>query len=227
MVRSPINSSLLSYWRSLRQDGQVPNRSKVDPGQIGWCLSRVFLLEPAANGGLSFRLAGSDLCFEFGTELRGRTFASLWSVTNADRIASVLGDVIDTGDVGLLQATAAPGGAQFEILLLPLTSRSSIDRILGAAVRTDSTSGSFSHWELTSRTIMAPDHLAPGPAEVRAQHAVAQELKPSQRPTLVPHPSSSRRRPTLRVLEGGRSSSAQDPRPAATYTNDIITFTDG
>jgi hypothetical protein len=135
-------------------------------------------------------------------------------------VASLLAEIIETGDVGILDAAAAPDPVTYEIILMPITSQSSIDRIFGAAVRIGfGEPRGVVAWSLTARTILSPDSHVPGPVSIRDARAAAAELAPATQfvGSGVKPPSP----PRLRVLDGGLSSNRPCNGPAA------LGFTDG
>ncbi len=53
---------LADYWLKMRGDRKLPSVTDVDPVDIPWALSRVFLLETAdVPGGWRVRLAGAEI----------------------------------------------------------------------------------------------------------------------------------------------------------------------
>ena len=78
VIREPRLQRLAAYWLALRQGQRLPSLTDVDPVEIPWALSRVFLLEHAEiEGGWRVRLAGNEI-------ERGFQRASLKNVPLAD-----------------------------------------------------------------------------------------------------------------------------------------------
>lgn len=68
---------LVKHWNACCPDGALPNREGLDPGAIKAHLSAISIVEMAANGRATFRLAGSELRQIFGCEMRGRLLSEL------------------------------------------------------------------------------------------------------------------------------------------------------
>src|SRR3546814_15947935 len=66
LLRNPDLLRLLGYWRSKRSGRAMPSRRDVDPTEIPWALSRIFLVDYSAQDGFRYRLAGSELASAFG-----------------------------------------------------------------------------------------------------------------------------------------------------------------
>jgi hypothetical protein len=57
-MKHPSARALHAYWDRLRAGRAAPERSEIEPGQIGRLLGDVFLLENSVNPRYSVRLAG-------------------------------------------------------------------------------------------------------------------------------------------------------------------------
>src|SRR3546814_16196999 len=66
LLRNPDLLRLLGYWRSKRSGRAMPSRRDVDPTEIPWALSRIFLVDYSAQDGFRCRLAGSEIASAFG-----------------------------------------------------------------------------------------------------------------------------------------------------------------
>lgn len=65
-------SAIVSYWRSMCRDGAMPTRENIDPGVLRSHLSAISIVEIEGDGGVRFRIAGSQVRSVFGREMRGR-----------------------------------------------------------------------------------------------------------------------------------------------------------
>jgi len=102
---------LYTYWNSLRRGRIAPNRFEIEPMRIGPLLPETFILEATSDHWFRFRLAGTRICDNYGMELKGRDFLSLWQRAD-DR------EALET--------------RRFEILLLPLIHAGErVNRIIG------------------------------------------------------------------------------------------------
>ncbi|GAB4225390.1 MAG: hypothetical protein Tsb0032_31360 [Kiloniellaceae bacterium] len=60
------------YWRSKRDGRLMPAKGDIDPIEIGWALSRIFLMDYAPETGFTYRLAGAEISEVFGrSNLKG------------------------------------------------------------------------------------------------------------------------------------------------------------
>ena len=86
-----INSDLmLWYWNSLRKGRIAPNQSDIDLRAISKVLSRVFILEASIPSQPTYRLAGTQLCAWYGSELKGKSFLSHWDPNASETLAWLL-----------------------------------------------------------------------------------------------------------------------------------------
>lgn len=65
-IEDPDMRRLFDYWRSLRRDRPLPSMTDIDPLDIGWALSRIYLLDYRPEEGFTYRLAGGDVAGVFG-----------------------------------------------------------------------------------------------------------------------------------------------------------------
>jgi len=80
IIQEPRLQRLALYWQALRNGRRLPAVSDVDPVDIPWALSRVFLLEAAdVDGGWRVRLAGAEIERGFQrSSLKGVPIAELF-----------------------------------------------------------------------------------------------------------------------------------------------------
>ena len=114
---------LYAYWNTQRSDKPAPHRGDIDPAAIRHSLSDIFILAADFVEEQRFRLAGTRVCALFSRELKGESFAALWSDKSKDHLrllvenvtrdnAAIVAGVIGRNDQG------NPLG--LELLLLPL-----------------------------------------------------------------------------------------------------------
>jgi len=212
-MRQPANLTLFSYWDELRGNRPAPFRTDIQPGRIATILDRVFVLELEDKGGVAFRLAGSTLCGQFGSELRGRDFLELWPARDKELLAGVLSEVAQSAEVAVLEfegVCRTGGRVTFEMLILPLTRAIGIDRFIGAACTTSeidwTINGPVTTCHLLRRTLVAPRNQS-APARAPAPAPAPAPPPPPPRP-LAQRPAvqlASKARPHFRVVDGGLS----------------------
>ncbi len=135
-MKNPSTRLVFEYWDTLRGERSAPERGEIEPGALRHALADTFVLENEPIGPV-FRLAGTRLCALFGSELRGRAFAALWSdVESQGEMRRLVRTVMDetAGAVAGLSAQTLNGATvHLELLLLPLRYRGRTHaRILGA-----------------------------------------------------------------------------------------------
>jgi len=136
-MRHSTTRSLYRYWNEVRGARLAPRRFEIEPSRIADLLPEAFILECAEEDTVRFRLAGTRLTSQFGCELRGSSFASLWSGQDLAEVSRKLATVKESGAAAVfISEGACQRGrtALFEIVVLPLIhSQGEIDRMLGAA----------------------------------------------------------------------------------------------
>src|SRR3546814_17291071 len=88
LLRNPDLLRLLGYWRSKRSGRAMPSRRDVDPTEIPWALSRIFLVDSSAQDGFRYRLAGSEIASAFGrANMTGLLFSGFLPPARARSLA--------------------------------------------------------------------------------------------------------------------------------------------
>jgi hypothetical protein len=124
---------LLEYWHSKREKRPMPSRDDIDPLELRFALGNVLLAEVLRGDSLRFRyrLWGSRLTLDYGTEMTGRHVDELLPSVLAVRVQQAYVDVVTTGMPQHQQFDDVIDGRWFihERLLLPLTLRDAPDRV--------------------------------------------------------------------------------------------------
>lgn len=186
--------TVLDYWTERRRNRPAPERAEIEPAAIRHALGDTFMLAADFVDQLRFRLAGTRLCALFCRELKGSSFAELWSQESRPQIDALTKVVTDEniGAVaGLAGQTADGAEVELEMLILPLAhSGQARIRALGvlAPVVPPFWLGEKPLVELSLRTLRhLGDDSTPG------------------KPAFVPAPGG-RRRHGFVVYRGGRAS---------------------
>ena len=124
LLSEPALFRILDYWRGKRNGRVMPSRSEIDPLEIPWALSRIFLVSYSPEDGFRYRLAGAEVASVFGrSNLKGLTMKDIlppepakfvegrWAPLVQDRAMIVMKGMI------YLAAERTPIG---ERLILPL-----------------------------------------------------------------------------------------------------------
>ncbi|MCB1519780.1 MAG: PAS domain-containing protein [Hyphomicrobiaceae bacterium] len=150
-MKSKTSQLLFTYWNEVRNGRLAPRRFEIEPSRITPILPETFILERLDADTYRFRLAGTRICEDFGTELRGTNFLDGWSQDDHITLNRHLRAIAQQGGVGVVtfEAAAISGEcATFECILLPLVhTRDTVDRFLGALSRV----GSVEHQQAAGR----------------------------------------------------------------------------
>jgi hypothetical protein len=134
-MQKSTTRELYAYWDRVRNGRIAPYRFEIEPQEIAALLPETFIAECDTRQSVRFRLAGTKICEQFGRELRGTEFMTLWSGEDYATVATLIRDILKGGAVGhgRLRATTATGRqVEFELLLLPLIHNGTVvNRLLG------------------------------------------------------------------------------------------------
>ena len=196
--------ALYDYWDKVRAGRPAPHRLEIEPSAIGSLLPNIFVLERLEPTSFRFRLAGTHVCAYFAAELRNRQFTSLWPQDEREAMESLLFSVTEdgAGAVAGLEGSEKEGRvASFELLLLPLTTRSgAFDRIIGS-INPLNAPYWLGNWPISGLTMRSVRLLWPNGQPDFLLTAEQQGHGPS---TGSVHRTSDG--PKLTVIDGGRSS---------------------
>lgn len=199
MPRQQGTADLLAYWTRIRGKRLAPNRSDIDPAQIGHVLCDSFMVEIDSARQYPMRLSGARLDAFRLQRLKGGSFLDLWAPHDRRSLAATLLSVVDCSIpfAGVVQAKAKDfTPVEMELLLLPLrTGANSPPRVLGA-LTPDYQPGwvgqvAAEPLELIALRMLTRDA---GPMDQFHESTIARANPPSPRPM----------RPTFVVHEGGR-----------------------
>ena len=159
-----------AYWTALRDGGDVPLRTQIDPRGLQDLLEYAFVIERVAPGIARIRLAGQHLTSAFGMELRGMPLSAVFAPAARDEIKNALVETFDAPAVCELSLTseARYGHPAFNahMILLPLKSDlGDVSRALGVLVSEwDGNTPSSARFKVTgavSRHVSGPQHRSP------------------------------------------------------------------
>lgn len=205
-MKNRTNQILYSYWNEVRQSRLAPRRFDIEPARIAGILAETMILERCEDSAIRFRLAGTRIAEQFGSEFRGQSFLDMWSEGDAATLQHHLNLMQSQGGVLLFEIDAVSASGReitFEAVLMPLVhTRDVVDRYLGAisAMQNPMWLGSEPLTDLTlgSFEMIWPDGRP---------HAIAERFLHT--PALSPASAGSRLvrldRRQFRVFDGGRS----------------------
>lgn len=150
-----------AYWSALREGGQVPYRSKIDPRGLENILHNTFILERIAPGIARFRLAGQHLYEITGMEVRGMPISALFAGQSRTAFSAALEHVFDapaTAELTLGKALDA------RMVLLPLRcDLGRVNRALGVIVADGQLPGNIPRFTLEQTRLRPINGLHEGP----------------------------------------------------------------
>jgi hypothetical protein len=199
MIHSEIRA-LYGYWERLRAGRPCPERTEVDPRDIGGEKRHLFVLEDLGRGNLRFRLAGSGLLEAFGFDLRGMSARAIMDGRSRESFVALIAETLAEPGVGYARLLAPDGTAVWEVVLLPLRgSLGAIDRLIGClhplSGRPPEPGQVPLRFTIKSMAIqpVLPADAATGAKERELAAGFAE----------APVPFEPARRPGLRTIEGG------------------------
>jgi hypothetical protein len=205
-MKNRTTQILYTYWNEVRRGRLAPRRFDIEPARIVGILAETTILERIDNETVRFRLAGTRITEQFGSELRGQNFFALWLGEDRETLRHRLVTLQKQGGALIfdIEATGASGRTvAFEGILLPLVhTHDVIDRFVGAI-----SSASAPFWlgtePLVKLRLVRSEMVWP---EGRP-HALAERL--ANPPVFDPRTAGLRsvrfERRQFRVLEGGRN----------------------
>ena len=79
---SPLHD-FVRYWEARRGGEDMPAFADIDPIDIPWALSRIYVLRAVPDRDFVYRLAGEDISARYGQPLKGKRITDLFSVDSA------------------------------------------------------------------------------------------------------------------------------------------------
>jgi len=137
-MKHKVSRELFEYWNRRRGQEKVPQRSAIEPFDLGRKLVDTFLIQSNASGDPIFRFCGSNIANRYGRDLTGENFLMAWPVDERPEIKGNFTRMSQTGlgFVGGFAAETAGGGIiNYELTILPLRGGAKLDQAIGAIVR--------------------------------------------------------------------------------------------
>lgn len=134
-MQTKAAATLYDYWTRQRGSQPLPLRSAIEPADIARILPDVFILEHNGAADPLFRLAGTRICAQFGRELKGLTFGTLFAPDLRGKVMRIARNVMAQAAPATMRIHLVDGTldtTEAEIVLLPLATKGKIaDRIIG------------------------------------------------------------------------------------------------
>lgn len=135
----PMLAQVEGYWQALREGGDIPRRSQLDPRGIESALEHAFIIERIAPGVARIRLAGRHLNDLMGMEVRGMPMTAFFAPDARKEVSMRLEEMFQTPGILTCGITGERGIGkpvlEGRLLLLPLKSDlGDISRALGCLV---------------------------------------------------------------------------------------------
>ena len=128
--------ALYRYWESKRGDRAMPARADIDPTEIPTLLPLILLIEVLGIGDYRYRLTGTEIVSNVGSDVTGKTFAeALPGGPYGEYITGLVRDVVSRGRPLYSEGAFMAEGRvdrQVRRLLLPLSADGrTVDMVLG------------------------------------------------------------------------------------------------
>lgn len=125
-MKHPSNREFFAYWNEMRGEDIAPDRSAMAPDAVRHLLGDIFVLAYDLPRGYPVRVAGTRMCALIGSDLKGRSFTSLFAGDSRREIDDILCIVAEESlatVAGITASTASGAPAHLELLLLPFNQR--------------------------------------------------------------------------------------------------------
>ena len=208
---------LYDYWARIKGERTAPDRSEIEPSDIGVILGDTFILEKTEEGRFPFRLAGSRLCSTFRRELKARDYLGIWIGRDREAVESILNAITEemaAAVIGSQGFTERGDAVILETVLLPMRRGDGpCNRILGAMAPS-----SVPYWlgvhpvmkqRITALRLIWPDEMSttfgqPHALQLDEQNREAADSEPPVVVSGLFGQGRSRRHRHLMVYDGGR-----------------------
>ena len=203
-MKSKTSQILFTYWNEVRKDRLAPRRFEIEPSRIAPILSETFILERLEGDMFRFRIAGTGITEQFGTDFRGTNFLDGWAPDDRVTLSRHLRSLSQQGGVGVssFDVRTRRSIERYETILLPLIhTGNEIDRLLGGMSQLSGGVQRVRHDHMAERQLLTCDVIWPD----GRPHSVISNLR--QQTPILPHVRNARivraDRRQFRVYEGG------------------------
>ncbi len=138
-MKHTVSRQLYAYWNRRRAGRPAPDRSAIEPYDLGAMLVDIFLIDLRGVDKTKIRFCGSSIALRYGRDLADEDFLALWNDDDRQSLAHHLALMAEDAvamTAGVVAETAGGGFTTFEMLLLPLAGARGCDRAIGCLVRT-------------------------------------------------------------------------------------------
>lgn len=211
-TRHASSQQLYAYWQGQRDGRPAPLRSAIEPVHFAKLLGDTFLLDASHTTAFPFRLAGTGLCANFGRELTGDDFLSIWQGADRETLATTLRTIARNASVAVVEIagqTQRGNTVPVEMLLMPVSQDGQRhDRILGLFSPLERP-----YWlgmkpivrqQVLGLRWLKPEASVPAAASIAIRPHPALLRKPEPASPDTPAQPAGRRHHHLVVLDGGR-----------------------
>lgn len=77
-----------AYWLSARGARRMPSFRDIDPVDIPWALSRIFVIDALPGGDFRYRLAGEEIARRYDQPMKGARIGDIMEAASAIRITA-------------------------------------------------------------------------------------------------------------------------------------------
>ena len=176
-VTNTVLRRLLAYWLDKRGDGLMPSLTDIDPIDIPWALSRIWICDYLPDSGrFRYRLAGEQINTHWGYNISGKYLDEIMPAERLEPVTTKFRDVAegpaivhDIGQAYLDEEIFAKN----ERIILPLSDDGqTVSSILGATHR----AGVHDHDSELQLFPQIPETVTVTPINTKASGQTVQQL---------------------------------------------------
>ncbi len=175
-VTNTVLRRLLAYWLDKRRDRLMPSITDIDPIDIPWALSRIWICDYLPESGrFRYRVAGEEINTHWGYNISGKYLDQLMPAEPLEPVTTKLRDVVDGPAIAHVIGQAYLDEEIFtkhERIILPLSDDGqTVSSVLGATHR----DGGHDHDSELQHFAQIPEtvtvtRINPNPSEQTVQH---------------------------------------------------------
>ena len=165
-MKHPSSREFFAYWDGKRARARAPDRSEIEPHAVRNLLGDIFVLSCEAEAGFPFRVAGTRVCALFGTDVKDKSFSTLFAPASRREIEDIISAVAEDmlpAIAGLTATSQDAAQTHLELLLLPFAARAHTPiSLTGVLAPFETPQGPISDLRLTSwRYLHQPEKIIP------------------------------------------------------------------
>ncbi len=176
-VTNTVLRRLLAYWLDKRCDGPMPSITDIDPIDIPWALSCIWICDYLPDSGrFRYRLAGEEINTHWGYNISGKYLDEIMPAERLEPVTTKFRDVVDGPAIVHVIGQAYLDeqiSAKHERIILPLSDDGqTVSSVLGATHR----AGFHDHDSNLQLFAQIPETVTVTPINPNASEQTVQQL---------------------------------------------------